>query len=420
MNNNKNRLALEGGSPTIDNKLPSIKDKSGRQIDTKELEEVKSVLESGTLSYLYGNKVKKFEKLFAAKFGIKYAFAVSSGTAALHTAMVYLNPEPGDEIIMSPISDMGSVIPILYQLAVPVFVDIDPKTQNIDPELIESKITKRTKGIIVTHIYGNAADMNPIMKIAKKYNIFVIEDCAQAHLTMYHGRYVGTIGDMGCFSLQQSKHITTGDGGMVISHQNKQFQRDIRLCTDKGWPREKKVRDHYFLAPAYHMTELQGAVGIAQIEKYDNCINNRRKTAKMLDELIDKNESVQLICELPDTIGTYFLYCFRLNPAYFKVNIQKIVEALNKEGLPCEQGYPGNIPLYLYPVIKDKKTFGTSGWPFDMPHNENNYSYSEGLCPEAEKACEETIVLPWTEGYEDKHVYLIADAINKVIRAYEK
>ena len=140
----------------------------------------------------------------------------------------------------------------------------------------------------------------------------------------------------------------------------------------------------------------------------------------MLDELIDKNESVQLICELPDTIGTYFLYCFRLNPSYFKVNIQKIVEALNKEGLPCEQGYPGNIPLYLYPVIKDKKTFGTSGWPFDMPHNENNYSYSEGLCPEAEKACEETIVLPWTEGYEDKHVYLIADAINKVIRAYEK
>ena len=140
--------------------------------------------------------------------------AVNSGTSALHTALVYLNPEPGDEILVSPITDMGDIIAILMQLCVPVFVDVDPLTQNMDPAKIEAALSERTKAIIVTHIYGSPADMDPIMEISRRHDdLFIIEDCAQTLLASYKGRLCGTIGHVGCFSFQQSKHLTTGDGG---------------------------------------------------------------------------------------------------------------------------------------------------------------------------------------------------------------
>lgn len=413
-----NTLAIDGGKPAITTSLPSIKNASGRQIGREEIEEVTKVLESGTLSFLYGSRVKTFERMFAEKFNIEHAVAVSSGTAALHTAMVYLNPEPGDEVIMSPISDMGSVIPILLQLAVPVFVDIDPTLQNIDPALIEEKITDRTKAIIVTHIHGNPADMDPIMEIAKKHGIFVIEDCAQAHMATYKGRLVGTIGDMGCFSLQQSKHITTGEGGMVISRRNNQFGRDVRLCMDKGWQRSQHDRDHLFLAPAYHMTELQAAVGIAQISKYEMAIEKRREAGAMLNARLDEFDFVTRIPGRPDSLNTYFQYCFRIDPDRFSMDVGHIVEALNAEGLYSWQGYPGPIPLYLYPVVKDHLTFGTSGYPFTLDDRTKSHVYAPGLCPKAEKACQETIVLPWSEGMGKAEVDLIAHALEKVFNAY--
>lgn len=414
----KHTLAIEGGQKAITKSLPSIKNSSGRQFGREEIEEVTKVLESGTLSFLYGSRVKTFERMFAEAHQIEHAVAVSSGTAALHTAMVYLNPDPGDEIIMSPISDMGSVIPILYQLAVPVFVDIDPALQNIDPSLIEAKITDRTKGIIVTHIHGNPADMDPIMKIAKKYGLFVIEDCAQAHMATYKGRLVGTIGDMGCFSLQQSKHITTGEGGMVITHENNRFGRDIRLCMDKSWPRTQHDRDHLFLAPAYHMTELQGAVGVAQMPKYGNSIARRRSAGKLLDDRLDGWDFATRIPGREDSLNTYFQYCFRVDPNRFTVDVAQVVNALNAEGLYSWQGYPGPVPLYRYPVVKDHMTFGRSGFPFTLDERTKSHRYDLGLCPEAEKACQETIVLPWSEGLEPEDVKMIGDALEKVFSAY--
>lgn len=414
----RSKLAIDGGQAAVTKALPSIKNSSGRLIGKEEIEEVTKVLQSGTLSFLYGDRVKKFERMFAEAHGIEHAVAVSSGTAALHTAMVYLDPEPGDEIIMSPISDMGSVIPILYQLAVPVFVDIDPALQNIDPALIEEKITDRTKGIIVTHIHGNPADMDPIMEIARKHDLFVIEDCAQAHMATYKGRLVGTIGDMGCFSLQQSKHITTGEGGMVITHENNRFGRDLRLCMDKSWPRTKHDRDHLFLAPAYHMTELQAAVGIAQMPKYETAITRRRAAGKLLDQRLDQWDFVTRIPGREDSLNTYFQYCFRIDPDRFSVDVRHIVDALNAEGLYSWQGYPGPVPLYRYPVVKDHKTFGHSGYPFTLDKRTRSHSYELGLCPKAERACQETIILPWSEGMTSEEVTIIGDALEKVFTAY--
>lgn len=262
-------LAIDGGSPAVDpsQPLPTIANSSGRSLGEEELTRLSGVIESGSLGYITGKETKALQCAFGELYGTQHNVAVNSGTSSLHTALVYLNPEPGDEIICSPVTDMGQIIAILMQLCVPVFVDIDPLTQNIDPTKIREHISPRTRAIIATHIYGSPADMDPIMDIADEHDLFVVEDCAQALLSHYKGRLVGTIGHMGCFSFQQSKHMTTGDGGMVIANEDKRQGRQLALCHDKGWPRDgiaKPVdqgevvvfgsRDHLFLAPNFHMT----------------------------------------------------------------------------------------------------------------------------------------------------------------------
>ena len=412
------RLALHGGRPAIREPLPTIRNASGRLLGAEERAEVLDALESGTLAYIYGRKVRAFEERFAELLGVERAVAVSSGTAALHTALVYIDPDPGDEILVSPITDMGSVIPILYQQAVPVFVDVDPATQNMDPGLIERHISPRTRAVMVTHMYGAAADMDPIMEIAARRGLFVIEDCAQAHMATYRGRRVGAIGDLGCFSFQQSKHITTGDGGMVVARDDDARGRLLRLCHDKGWPREIEGRDHLFLAPNYHMTELQAAVGLAQIRKYDTCLSARREAAQELDALLAPDPAVEPVRALPECEHTYFYYALRVSPDAMRAPACEVVDALRAEGLPAEHGYPGPIPLYLYPMIAERRTFGASGWPFTSPAARREWTYPPGLCPAAEEACRHTVALPWNEGLRSRHVRLMFEALRKVLDAF--
>jgi len=412
------QLAIDGGQPVIMEALPTIKNSSGRLFGEQERQAVLAVMDEGVLCSTYGQRAQRFAREFADLMGANHAVAVSSGTAALHTAMIYLDPEPGDEILVPPITDMGTIIAILLQQAIPVFVDIDPLNQNIDPAQIERHISPRTKAILPVHIYGSPADMDPIMEIARKHNLFVIEDCAQAHMTKYKGRLVGTIGDMGCFSFQQSKHITTGDGGMVISNRDSQFGRELKLCCDKGWPRTMPVRDHYFLAPNYHMTELQAAIGLAQLPKYGTCIERRRESALLLNKLLSEDDAIRPPGTLPECVETYFHYCFTFDKARMRVDGERIAAALNAERLGCELGYPGTVPLYKYPMIRDRITYGRSGWPFDSPAARRTWDYGEALCPEAEKACTETIVIPWNEGLTSAHVEIIAAAIGKVFGAY--
>jgi len=411
---------MKNKSPLIPNKLPTIADNSGRMLGDEEKQALMEVIDSGTLAYIYGTKVRDFEEAYAKLHDMPYSVAVSSGTAALHTALIYLNPEPGDEIIVSPITDMGTVIPILYQQAIPVFVDVEENTQNMDPNLIEQSITDRTKAIMVTHMHGIPADMDPIMEISKKYGIPVIEDCAQAHMATYKGALVGTFGDLSCFSFQQSKHITTGDGGMVLSKTPNWNGRDLRLSFDKGWPRDKPGRDHLFLAPNYHMTELQAAVGLAQIKKYPQIVNQRRAMGKLLSKKLGESDLIKLFSPLPNTTSTFFGYGFRIDLEKLKSSGAQIAKELQLEGLKCELGYPGPVPLYSYPMIAEYKTFGTSGLPFTSSHTTKKWSFEKGLCPVAEKVCQETIMLPWNEGLREEHVDLIANAIITVLERNRK
>eukprot|EP01047_Picozoa_sp_COSAG01_P084329 COSAG01_NODE_18053_length_1103_cov_2.000996_2_plen_226_part_01 len=181
------RLAIDGGRPVVDPTapLPTIANSSGRSLGAEELARLTEVIDSGSLGYITGTQTKALQDSFGAVYGTPHNIAVNSGTSSLHTALVYLNPEPGDEIICSPITDMGQIIAILMQLCVPVFVDIDPLTQNIDTTKIKAAVSPRTRGIVVTHIYGSPADMDPIMDIAAEHDLCVIEDCAQALLAYY-------------------------------------------------------------------------------------------------------------------------------------------------------------------------------------------------------------------------------------------
>jgi len=199
-------LAIDGGPSTVppESPLPTIANSSGRSIGAEEQAAVAATLESGNLAYITGTQVKEFQRAFGEVYGTSNTVAVNSGTSAINTALVYLNPEPGDEVLVSPVTDMGTVIAILQQLCVPVFVDIDPLTQNIDPGAIEAALSDRTRAICVTHIYGAAADMDPIMEIAERHELFVVEDCAQAMGAEWAGKAVGSLGDLGAFSLPRA------------------------------------------------------------------------------------------------------------------------------------------------------------------------------------------------------------------------
>lgn len=411
-------LAINGGPRAIDGVLPSFRDASGRTIGEEEANALVDVVRSGRLSFLTGPKTGEFERAFAARYGVKQAVAVANGTAALHTAVTYLDPEPGDEIILSPVTDVGTVIPVIAQLAIPVFADVDPLTQNIDPASIERNITPRTRAIIVTHVYGHPAEMDAIMAIARKHKLFVIEDCAQAHLAYYKGRLCGTIGDVACFSFQQSKHMTTGDGGMVISNEDGRFGRALRHCSDKGWPRERGGRDHLFLATNYHMTELQAAVGLEQLKKLDRFVAARVASANRLTELL-AGIDVTPVLPLPGSVGVYFFYCFRLDPAKLSAPIPDVMKALAAEGIDGFIGYPGQIPLYKYPMIREHRTFGRSGLPFTL-EGVRRIDYGSILCPQAERACRETVCMWWTDRMEEHHLRQIAAAVRKVVSAYSR
>jgi dTDP-4-amino-4,6-dideoxygalactose transaminase len=240
------------------------------------------VLLSRQLSSTGGTEVPALEREWAAMYGAPTAVASTSGTAALHVAVAALNPEPCDEIITTAMSDMGTVIPILMHHCIPVFADIDPVTGNLTAEAIAKKITSRTRAVIVVHLFGRPAELGPIQELLRSRGIALIEDCAQAHLAEYRGKKVGTFGDLGCFSLQGSKQITCGDGGITVINREDLVER-ARLFIDKGRSR-KAGRQHTFLGVNYRMTELQGTVARAQLAKCAAIIDARRTAADALTD----------------------------------------------------------------------------------------------------------------------------------------
>ncbi len=410
----REKLAIEGGKPVRIKPFPRAADSTGRDIGEEELSLLREVIYSGTLWRNNGSKVIRFEKAFASFYGVENAVASTSGTAAIHVAVGAINPNPGDEIITTPLTDMGTVIPILCQNAIPVFADVDPRAFNIDPLSIEKNITSRTIAIIVVHIFGNAADMDPIMNIAEKYGLYVIEDCSQAYLTRYKGKLVGTIGDLGCFSLQQSKHITCGDGGITLVN-NPHLSSRAKLFADKGWPREGGIRDHILLAPNYRMTELQGAVALAQLNKLEKVLSLRRKNAKLLTELLQDIPGVHPPYVPPYSEHSYWKYVFTIDEKKLKCTTKEFGNALREERIPVEigAGYPKG-PIFMCEMLKNKRTYGDSQFPWNSPYG-RNIDYNESLTPVASRIIPRLLGIYWDEFFSEEDIKDIAHAIGKVV-----
>jgi dTDP-4-amino-4,6-dideoxygalactose transaminase len=401
------RLATSPAAPGI-LPLPSDQDASGRTLGDEEIELLTKVIRSGTLTSTKGAFVKTFERRFADMLGVHHAIACASGSAAVHCAVAALDIEPGDEIVTSPITDMGALTPILYQGGIPVFADVDPRTCNVTAETIADRLSDRTKAIIVTHLFGVPCDMTAIMALADDRKIPVIEDCAQAFLARHRSRITGTFGSMSCFSLQQGKHITTGEGGIVATN-DPALARRVTLFVNKAWGYGDPNPDHYFLALNYRLTELQGAVAVAQLEKLEDVAGIRIARAERLTELLQGLRGVATPWHSPSDIPTYWKYCLCVDANVLRGGSPALGKFLKDRGIASAPRYIQK-PAFRCEVFRDQRTLGKSRWPFTLARPEA-VDYREERFPGTFAALERVLVLPWTERYTDEHVEYIAAAV---------
>jgi len=404
------KLALHGGAPYRTEPFPARE-----QFGDEEVELVTQVIRSQNLFRWGGHMVDDFEAGFAELYGVEHAATSTSGTAAIHLAVGTLDPDPGDEIITAPISDLGSVSPILQQNAIPIFADIDPATFNMDPEDTERRITPRTKAIMVVHLFGNACDMDAFVDISKRHGIPLIEDCSQAHATRYKGQWLGTFGDLAAFSLQQSKHMTTGDGGVTMTNDEDLWER-LRFFVDKGFQRKGwGPRAYLFLAPNYRMTELQGAVGLAQLPKVRAVVEGRIAAGNRLTELLADIEGIEPAAITPGSEHSYWAYPLRTG----SMDGVEFGEALREEGVGNMPGYIGK-PIYLCTeALTAKKTYGSSGFPFDSPYTDRKIEYTEGMCPRTDEGLQRMLTLGINERFTEDDLQDVAGAVRKVARAMQ-
>ena len=392
--------------------LPSDQEASGRNLGQDELTNLSEVIASGTLTSTKGRFVKKLEKEFADKLGVKHVYACSSGTAAVHAAIAAIDPEPGDEIVTSPITDMGALTPILYQGAIPAFAEVDPNTWNVTAKTIEPALSERTKAIIVTHLFGNPCEMDEIVALADSRGIPVIEDCAQAFLAQHRDRFVGTIGKISCFSLQQGKHITTGEGGLVATDDD-ELARWMNLFINKGWGYGDANPDHCFLALNYRMSELQGAVAVGQLPKLEQAVEKRIAAAHSLSEKLADLQGVETPYVHARSVHTYWKYCLRVNGDIVPGGSEGLGRELKARQISCAPRYIQR-PAFMCKIFQEQKTFGQSRFPFTLARPEV-LQYDQSRFPLTVQSLQHILVLPWNENYREEHINCISDAIHEAV-----
>ena len=392
--------------------LPSDQEASGRTLGQEEVALVQEAILSGTLTSTKGRFVRELETRFAEMLGVSHAYACASGTAAIHTAIAAIDPEPGDEIVTSPITDMGALTPILYQGAIPVFAEVEPRTYNITAKTIEPCLSDRTRAIVVTHLFGNPCEMNEIMELADSRAIPVIEDCAQAFLARHRDRLVGTIGSIGCFSLQQGKHITTGEGGLVATNDDA-LARWMFLFINKAWGYGDPDPDHYFLALNYRMSELQGAVGVGQLPKLASAVQKRISGAKILNQKLFGIPGIETPHVSAGSVHTYWKYCLRVDGKVIPGGAIALATRLKTRQISCAPRYIQK-PAFSCQIFKNQKTFGKSRFPFTLARPEA-IDYDPSRFPLTLDALEGVLVLPWNENYNEGHLQYVSNSVHQSV-----
>ena len=369
-------------------------------IEQPEIDEVVACMESGWLGT--GPKVNKFQQMFKEYKGTKFAMALNSCTAALHLAMLAIDIKPGDEVIIPTMTFAATANSVIHAGATPVFVDCKKDTMNIDPDDIKRKITPKTKAIIPVHFAGRACDMDAIMDITKKHNLKVIEDCAHAIETEYHGKKAGTFGDLGCFSFYVTKNIVTGEGGMVIT-ENEEYANKIKVLGLHGMSKDawKRFSDegykHYQVVYAgfkYNMMDIQAAIGIHQLPRIDKYWNRRKKFWDKYNEAFKR----LLLCTPapvePRTRHAFHLYTLLLDIENLKITRDQFLEVMTRQNIGIGVHY---IALHLHPYYQDK------------------YGYKKGDFPNAEWISDRTVSLPISAKLNNDDLADVIEAVKVAI-----
>lgn len=355
-------------------------------IGDDEIDAVVRVLKSGMLAH--GSEVEAFEEEFAEYLGAKHGIAVANGTAALDVALKALKIKPGYEIITTPFTFISSATSILFQGARPVFADIDPKTYNLDPDEVLEKITPKTRGILVVHLYGQPVDVKAFKEISEDHDLYLIEDCAQAHGAEFEGRKVGTFGDIAAFSFYPTKNMTTGEGGMVVTN-NDELARRAKLIRSHGQA-EKYL--HVELGYNLRTTNIAGAIGRIQLRKLDEWNRKRNTNAEKLSRGIEKIKGLTPPYVDPRVYHVFHQYVIRVEEE-FPLERDVLMSKLREMGIGTAVHYP--MPLHWQPLFQ-------------------KLGYDKECCPNAIEASKRVLSLPVHPGVGDDDIDYILTAIRSL------
>ncbi|MDP2651823.1 MAG: DegT/DnrJ/EryC1/StrS family aminotransferase [bacterium] len=425
--NKKGVLAINGGMPILKKSFntggglfPPI-----HVVGKEEIAAATRVIKRGPLSgfagvngalFFGGPEVQAFEKEFAKKFRVAYAVSCNSATSALHMAIVALGIGPGDEVIVPPYTMAASVTAVILNGAVPIFADIDPRTFCLDPKSVEKCITKRTKAIMAVNLMGQGVDFGKLVPLARKYGLKIIEDNAQSPGAKWRNQYLGTIGDIGVFSLNIHKIMQTGEGGVLVTN-NKAYALRAQLSRNHGESVADQM-EHYSAGPIlgnnYRMTEVVAAMARVQLKRLDFLIRKRLVLVKRLTRAIKNIPGFTTPYTLPDNFNVTYYYAMLVDEKKLGLTRDQLLDAMAAEGFDdMSRGYVK--PIYLTHLFKERKAFNNTHFPFD--YNGMSQNYVEGICPVAERLWKKEFT--FTEvcqyPYTVRHVDLFVKALKKVI-----
>jgi perosamine synthetase len=413
------KLAIHGGPPAIGRRFRRY-----NSIGREEAAAAQQVIESGVLSqyigawheHFYGGpKVQELERACEQYFGVRHAVTLNSWTSGLVAAVGAIGIEPGDEVIVSPWTMSASATAILHWNAIPVFADIEPRTFCLDPASIEANISPYTKAIMAVDIFGHPADMRAIMAIATRHGLKVIADTAQAPGAKYHGRYAGTLSDMGGYSLNYHKHIHTGEGGILVTDDDDLAEK-VRLIRNHA-EAVVEVKGHTDLANMlghnFRLGEIECAIGVEQLKKLDSAVMSRQRAAARLSAGIAGLEGLRTPIVEEGCTHVYYVYPLVIDVALLGVPKERIAAALRAEGVEAIATTYQN--LHLLPLYQRKVAYGTKGFPWVAGVCKRDIDYRKGICPVAETLQDSTYL-----GYAMCVHEMTDDDVDALIGAFRK
>jgi dTDP-4-amino-4,6-dideoxygalactose transaminase len=403
------KLAVKGGTKAGPGPVPKVP-----RWGEPELQQLGAAVKQDSLYYWHNQQTNLLIERYRAIYGHKYIQPCSSGSAALHIAVAAAGVAPGDEVITSGITDIGTVIGVLFQQAVPVFAELEPFTGCLDPADVERKITAKTKAIIAVHLAGNPCKLAELKEIADKHKLILIEDCAQAWGALYRGKPISSVGQIGCFSLQDSKHISCGDGGVVASGDEK-FGPLLTKFGDKGTNRYDPKDTATALGANYRISELQSAFVAAQLTRLEAIAAKRSRLGNLLTEELAGIPGITTHQVHKEDRCVYWFYLARFVPEKMKCDRAEFVKALAAEGASVSAGYI-TVPVYGMPMFQ-KHSFFAGHWPI-KELGMTTMDYTKVKLTETEAILKTCLRFHITEAMDEDYVRATAKAVRKVAKYY--